>query len=180
MAQRGYQAPVAKASDKTKPAATKPAEPEEEVKKAEDTFTKGETTTDVTYKPPKKLTADALSDIRTQMANSYQQMLRDMVSKQGSMFNQISGMPFMQKTESASFGVSAVDPGGEYSVDAVANRLVDMAKALSGGDKSKIGLLRDAMEKGFRAAGVELGGLPSISQDTLAATRKLFDDWENE
>ena len=58
---------------------------------------------------------------------------------------------------------------------------MDMAKALSGGDASKIEELRKAVEKGFKAAGVELGGkLPSISQNTYTEVMKRFDDWANE
>ena len=58
---------------------------------------------------------------------------------------------------------------------------MDMAKALSGGDPSKIETLRKAVEKGFKAAGVELGGkLPSISQQTYTEVMKRFDDWANE
>ena len=149
----------------------------EETKK-EDTFVKGETTAEVTYKPPKRLTADQRTSINEQMANSYQQMLTNMVSKQANAYNQVSG----NKTDKKPLDpASSIAPGGEYSVDAVATRLMDMAKSLAGGDKSKIALLRDAVEKGFKAAGVELGGkLPSISQDTLAEVRKRFDEWENE
>ena len=59
--------------------------------------------------------------------------------------------------------------------------IMDMAKALSGGDASKIEELRKAVEKGFKAAGVELGGkLPSISQNTYTEVMKRFDDWANE
>ena len=74
---------------------------------------------------------------------------------------------------------AAIAPGGEYSVDAVAGRILDMAKALAGGDESKIAELRQAVEKGFEAAGVELGGeLPGICQDTYNQVMKGFDEWE--
>ncbi|MDF2948837.1 MAG: uncharacterized protein K0R07_858, partial [Sedimentibacter sp.] len=72
---------------------------------------------------------------------------------------------------------------GEYSVDAVATRIMDMAKALSGSDKSKIPLLKDAVKKGFEAAGLELNGgagLPEICNKTYDEIMKRFDEWEKE
>ncbi|MEF9853680.1 MAG: hypothetical protein RSB36_04695 [Hydrogenoanaerobacterium sp.] len=182
-----YSSPITRANDVSKKALEVAKEAVNLPAKGEDTFVKGETTTEVTYKPPKKLTADQRRDIDTQMADSYRQMLTDMVSKQASAFNQISGAAFNKITASKKDMTnpldpsSAIAPGGEYSVDAVATRLIDMAKALSGGDKSKINLLRDAVRKGFKAAGAELGGsLPSISNDTLTETMKRFDEWEKE
>ena len=76
---------------------------------------------------------------------------------------------------------ASIADGGEYSIDAVATRIMDMAKALSGGDTSKIAVLRDAVTKGFEAAGVELGGkLPGICQDTYTEVMSRFDQWEKE
>ena len=54
-----------------------------------------------------------------------------------------------------------------------------MAMALSGGDESKIALLRNAVEKGFEAAGGLMGSnKPSITQDTYNEVSKRFDYWE--
>ena len=40
--------------------------------------------------------------------------------------------------------------------------------------------MQEAMEKGFKQATKSWGGkLPGISQDTLAAANKLFDDYYN-
>jgi len=59
---------------------------------------------------------------------------------------------------------------------------MDMAKALSNGDDSKIGLLRDAVKNGFDAAGYEFdskNGLPDICNKTYDEIMKRFDEWEN-
>ncbi len=72
-----------------------------------------------------------------------------------------------------------IDEGGYYSVDETAKRLLNFAVALSGGDPSKIGTLRDAVEKGFKQAENMWGGeLPGISYDTREAVMQGFDEWE--
>ena len=72
----------------------------------------------------------------------------------------------------------AISDGGYYSVDAVATRIMDMAMALSGGDESKIELLRGAVEEGFKQAGQIFGDeLPGICQDTYNEIMNRFDEW---
>ncbi len=69
---------------------------------------------------------------------------------------------------------------GYWGVEQTANRILDFAKALSGGDPSKISLLKDAVEKGFeQAAGVWGDELPEISQKTYDRIMEGFDEWEN-
>ena len=75
----------------------------------------------------------------------------------------------------------SLEPGGPFSVDAVATRIMDMAVALSGGDESKISVLRDAVIKGFNQAGMEVGGndsLPDICHKTFDEVMRRFDSWE--
>ena len=58
------------------------------------------------------------------------------------------------------------------------DRLVDFAKALTGGDSSKIESMRSAIKKGFEEAKKLWGGeLPEISQKTYDATMKKLDEW---
>jgi hypothetical protein len=71
--------------------------------------------------------------------------------------------------------------GGYYSPEATASRIIDFAKALSGGDASKFKLLQDAVEKGFADATDALGGeLPEISQKTYELVQEGFDKWAEE
>ncbi|GHU53362.1 hypothetical protein AGMMS49975_11210 [Clostridia bacterium] len=73
---------------------------------------------------------------------------------------------------------SDISEKGYYGVEATSKRILDFAKAISGGDASKIGLLRDAVEKGFAAAEKAWGDkLPDITQKTHEAVMKGFDDW---
>lgn len=60
----------------------------------------------------------------------------------------------------------------------MSNRIVDFVKAVSGGDKSKIGMLLGVIEEGFRQASSNLGGLPDASQQTYELV--MLAAWENE
>lgn len=76
---------------------------------------------------------------------------------------------------------TSFDDDPEWGVDAVAGRILDFAKSLAGGDPSKIDMLRDAVKKGFEAAGAAWGDeLPGISKRTYEKVMQGFDDWERE
>jgi hypothetical protein len=67
---------------------------------------------------------------------------------------------------------------GYWGVEQTSDRILDFAKALSGGDPDKIEEMREAFEKGFKQAQKTWGGqLPDISQRTYEATMKKFDEW---
>lgn len=75
----------------------------------------------------------------------------------------------------------AIAEGGYWSVDKTAERILDMAKALTGGDPDKIDKMREAFEKGFGEATKTWGKeLPSISSDTYDKVQELFDKWKEE
>ncbi|ONI44331.1 hypothetical protein AN640_00220 [Candidatus Epulonipiscium fishelsonii] len=77
----------------------------------------------------------------------------------------------------------AIAPGGAYSVEAVSDRLMEMAKAFAGDDPEMIEKMQNAVKKGFEAAGMDLetgAGLPSISFDTYKATMEKFEEWKTE
>ncbi len=150
----------------------------------QDTFTKTGNDKPVTYSKNQLNSAQVQSLQQAEQArqDSFVKMLQSMVVKQGQKSNlTLFGMNLYVSPEQSAAAAKTLEPGGEYSVDAVAGRIMDMAKALSGGDASKIEELRKAVEKGLKAAGVELGGkLPSISQNTYTEVMKRFDDWANE
>ena len=75
----------------------------------------------------------------------------------------------------------AIDEGGYWSAESTADRIVEFAKALTGGDPDKIDGMRDAIEKGFKEATKAWGKeLPSITNDTYDLIQKKLDDWANE
>lgn len=70
---------------------------------------------------------------------------------------------------------------GYWGVEQTSSRIIDFAKALTGGDPNKIEEMRKAFEKGFKQATGTWGDkLPDISQRTYEATMKKFDDWATE
>lgn len=116
--------------------------------------------------------------------NDFKETIRKMIAKQGEASNlTLFGLKLNVSVDDSQKAAASIAEGGEYSVDAVATRIMDMAKALSGGDKSKIALLKDSVIKGFEAAGLEFNGgagLPEISTQTYDEIMKRFDEWENE
>lgn len=71
-----------------------------------------------------------------------------------------------------------ISEDGFWGVKQTSTRAIDFAKALSGGDPAKIGLLRDAIEAGYMAAEKAWGGeLPEICRQTQEATLKGLNDW---
>jgi len=59
-------------------------------------------------------------------------------------------------------------------------RIVEFAKAISGGDPEKIPMLRDAIEKGFQEVKGMLGGLPEVSKETHRLVMERLDHWAQE
>ncbi len=87
---------------------------------------------------------------------------------------------FQVDAETKSAAQQAISEDGEWGVKKTSERLVTFAKALVGGDRAKVDLMRDAFIKGYEAAGKAWGGcLPGIAKETYDATMKLFDEWEN-
>ena len=71
----------------------------------------------------------------------------------------------------------AIGEDGFWGVEAVSDRLVDFAWALTGGDTSRFELMRDAISRGFAAAERLWGGeLPQISRDTYDATMRKLEE----
>ena len=70
---------------------------------------------------------------------------------------------------------------GFWGVKQTSERAIAFAKALSGGDPSKVDLLKKAVEDGYAAAEKAWGGeLPEISRLTQEATLKGLDAWAQE
>ncbi|MCR4807863.1 MAG: hypothetical protein K5857_09330 [Lachnospiraceae bacterium] len=75
----------------------------------------------------------------------------------------------------------AISEDGFYGVKNTSDRILDMAKALTGGDPDKIEAMRDAFKKGFDQATKSWGqALPDISNKTYDAVMEGFDNWAKE
>lgn len=133
-----------------------------------------------------KLKADA-----EQRTSQLKSLVEQMMTKQGTAIGKASGNDDIWKfLAGGDYTVDAatkkqaqedISEDGYWGVKQTSERIVSFAKALSGGDPSKIKLLRNAFEKGFKQATSAWGKkLPDISQDTYDAVMDGFDDWENE
>ena len=134
----------------------------------------------------KRLTADQLKAIQDQQTASFQKMLSSMLTSQAKKSklatNGISAVLFSDLTitpEQKLAAEQAISEDGEWGVNAVATRIVDMAMSLTGRDSSKVAEMRAAVEKGFKQATGQWGtSLPSICNDTHDEINRRFDYWE--
>ena len=70
---------------------------------------------------------------------------------------------------------------GYWGVEQTSQRILDFAKALSGGDADKADELFKAFKKGFeQATGTWGKELPEISQNTYKAVEEKFEAWKEE
>lgn len=134
-----------------------------------------------------QLKADA--EARTSQLRS---LVEEMMSKQGSTFGvanygEDSMWRFLAKgnftvTEAAKLKAQEeISENGYWGVKQTSERILSFAKALTGGDPSKIEEMRAAFEKGFSQATKAWGqNLPSISNDTYDAVMAGFDKWAEE
>lgn len=118
-----------------------------------------------------------------QRVKAFQDTIRSMMAQQGQTVNlTFRGIDLHVTEEQRAAAEAAISEGGEYSIDSVATRIMDMAKALGGNDPSKISLLRNAVQKGFGGAasmlGVKEDDMPQITKDTYSEVMKRFDEWE--
>ena len=132
---------------------------------------------------------DALVQALKDDANARQQQLIEIVRKsmtgQASTWDKSQGLKslFENLTVDADTIAQAkkdIAEDGYWGVEKTSDRILDFAKALSGGDKDKADELLNAFKKGFsQATGAWGDKLPSICQDTYDAVVKKFDDWKN-
>lgn len=75
----------------------------------------------------------------------------------------------------------AISEDGYWGVNQTSDRIIEFAKALTGGDPDKIEEMRSAFEKGFKEATKTWGkDLPEISGKTYDAVMEKFDKWAEE
>ena len=71
-----------------------------------------------------------------------------------------------------------ISEDGYWGVKQTSQRLFDFASALAGDDVEKMKSMQEAMEKGYQQATKTWGKeLPEISQRTMEAANKLFEDY---
>lgn len=74
-----------------------------------------------------------------------------------------------------------ISEDGYWGIKQTSERILDFAKAITGGDPEKAEKMRDAITEGFKAAAKLWGDeLPELSQKTYEAVMKGIDDWKNQ
>lgn len=120
--------------------------------------------------------------------NQLTDIVKQMMSQQGNAIGLSDDMwKFLAKGD---FEVSAdvkaqaqadIAEDGYWGVEQTSERILDFAKALSGGDASKADELLEAFKKGFeQATGAWGKELPDISQKTYKAVEEKFAAWKAE
>ncbi|MGN0278973.1 MAG: hypothetical protein ACI4C4_06435 [Lachnospiraceae bacterium] len=130
-----------------------------------------------------KLKADAEAHTQ-QLQNIVQQLM----TKQGQTYNTANDI--WKFLASGNFTVDAatkeqaqkdIAEDGYWGVEQTSDRIIDFAKALTGGDPSKIEDMREAFKKGYKQAEKTWGGeLPEISKKTYDAVMEKFDKMAEE
>ena len=130
-----------------------------------------------------KLKADAEAHTQ-QLQNIVQQLM----TKQGQTYNTANDI--WSFLASGNFTVDAatkeqaekdIAEDGYWGVEQTSDRIIDFAKALTGGDPSKIEDMREAFKKGYEQAEKTWGGeLPEISKKTYDAVMEKFDKMAEE
>jgi len=156
-------------------------QPKSEVE-AQDEFVKSdESAKKVTYDKPKvdQATIDRLYEESNRAYNYLKQIVAQLLERQGLTFQDWSKVEVDDQARAEANAL--ISEGGELSPEKVSDRIVEFAKAISGGDKSKIDTLREAIDKGFEEAARILGGeLPEISQKTYDLVMEKLDNWAQE
>lgn len=126
---------------------------------------------------------EQLKAAEEQRVKAFEDTIRSMMAQQGQVVNlTFRGMDLHVTEEQSAEAKKAISEDGEYSVNSVADRIMNMAEALADGDSSKLSLLREAVQKGFSGAAEALGkkedDMPDITKDTYNEIMKRFDEWE--
>lgn len=144
-------------------------------------------TAKTTYKPDtnliNKLKADA--DARTaQLRSLVEKMMTGQANAYGKandIWSFLSSGNFTVDAATKKQAQADIAEDGYWGVAQTSDRIIDFAKALTGGDPDKIEDMRSAFEKGFKKAGAAWGrSLPDISQRTYDAVMEKFDKMAEE
>lgn len=146
-----------------------------------DMFTPSSTSSVYTPSSNMSATAVGIAQFSHNSLVSMQKLVSSMSNIQINTFNKATFTDLNVSQAQTDAAQQAISEGGEWSAESVANRIVDMAKALSGGDSSKMELLSNAIQKGFDSAAQSWGdSMPAITQETYDLVMQGFSEWESE
>lgn len=137
-----------------------------------------------TYDKPKvdQTTIARLKEESDRAYSHLRKMVEELLARQGKTFHDVELGDEIEVDEATRLEAQAlIGEGGDLSPEKVSDRIVEFAKALSGGDLSKFEELKQAIEEGFMQAAHVLGGeLPEVSQRTYDLVMEKLEQWKNE
>lgn len=145
-------------------------------------------------KKSNKVDADTIAKLKADADARFSQLkgiVEQLIMKQGKASETVS--IWEQFKNGVLDGSISVDPAtakqaqedisedGYWGVKQTSERILDFAKAISGGDPDKAEKMREAIKKGYESAADLWGGeLPEISQKTYDAVMKGIDEWKEQ
>lgn len=159
----------------------KDSQPQESVK-----YTPSNEKGSATYKKPNTVDHATIERLKKQSQDAYanlRNLVEKLLLKQGYTFKDITFDQWQDIEVDEVTRVEAqkmIEPGGIFSAEAVSDRIVEFAKAISGGDVSKLDTLRKAIDKGFKEAEKILRELPEVSKETYKLINEKLDAWAAE
>lgn len=124
-----------------------------------------------------------LMDENEDIQGTVNQLITDLLKRQGYSEEQIKAGDFTDVTVdeiAREEAAKLIGPGGELSPEKVSDRIVNFAIAAFGGDKSKIEIIRDSIDRGFGEAERMLGELADVSKETYEMIQDKLDRWIEE
>jgi hypothetical protein len=132
---------------------------------------------------PDTATIERLKEESERTYSNLRNLVKQLLERQGLTFEDLKDFKGEIKVDeqARTEAAAAIADGGPLSAEAVSDRIVEFAKAVSGGDKSKLDTLRSSIDQGFAEAEKLLGGsLPEISHQTRDLINQKLDAWANE
>jgi len=149
-----------------------------------DTYEKSNSANNVSYKPDR----ETALQIKTATEQKYEQLsnlINKMLVDQGKS-SQMAGAGLGDIIASLQVDQATIDKAkeevgedGYWGVKQTSDRILNFAKAITGGDPSKVEEMRKSIQKGFNAAQGDWGksNMPQITKDTYDAVMKGLDEW---
>lgn len=149
-------------------------------------YEKGSSTVNTSYVKKNSALIEKLKADSEARVSQMRSLVEKMMSQQGvaigkadDMWKFLAGGNFTVSADVKAQAQKDIADDGYWGVEQTSDRIVDFAKALSGGDVSKADKMIEAFKKGFeQATGAWGKKLPDISQKTYDAVMKKFDEWK--
>lgn len=139
------------------------------------------------YKANEEVIARLKADAQARI-DQLRDLVQKLISKQGGVYadandiwNALRKGKVEVDPETKAQAQADIAEDGYWGVNATSDRIIDFAKALTGGDKSKLNDMMEAFKQGYEQAEKTWGGkLPEISQKTYDAVIEKFNNLMDE